>query len=159
MNTKKLFSLLSAIFLCCLIIFLYQNRKENVETPVSIEPQVGEASEKKPTPVKERFTIVKMLDLSDSSKADVVDADGNELMIGALYLQSKSDLKLHLIPDTLSIYQEADYALAIDNKEEGSIKVRGNDGFFFIQGLILLPEVGKEIILDSLDHYQMVMNY
>jgi hypothetical protein len=37
--------------------------------------------------------------------------------------------------------------------------VRGVNGFFFIQGLILLPEAGKEIILDSLNHYQMVMNY
>lgn len=158
MNMRKLFSLLSAIFLCCLMIFLYQNRKENVEIPVSIKPQVEDIQEKKLISAKERFAIVKMLDLSDSSKADVVDALGNDVVIGALYLQSKSDLKLHLIPDTLNIYQEADYALAIDNKEERCIKVRGKNGFFFIQGLILLPEVGKEIILDSSDHYQMVMN-
>jgi len=157
MNMKKLLHWLSAIFFCCLVIFLYQNRKGEPEEKV-VETQEEFAPEEKSIPAKERFSIVRMSDLADSSKEEIVDANGNELMIGALYLQSKKDLKLYPISDTLGIYQEVEYALAIDNKEMANIKVRGNNGFFFIQGLVLLPG-GKEVILDSSNHYQMVMNY
>lgn len=158
MNMRKLFQLFSGILLCCLIIFLYQNRKEVDVEEKNNEPQIEVTPQEKPIPAKDRFSVVKMLDLSDSSRENIIDANGNDLVIGELYLQSKTNLKLYPISNTLSIYQEVDYSLAVDNKEETSIKVRGEHGFFFIQGLVLLPEVGKEIILDSSDHYQMVMN-
>lgn len=159
MEARRLLYWFSAFLLLCLMAFLYQTSKDDAEKKPIIESQIEITPKEKPIPAKDRFSIVMMSDIVDSSNSDIVDVNGDELVIGDIYLQSKTDAKLYPISDTLSIYQEIEYALIIDNKEERSIKVRGEDGFFFIQGLILLPDAGKEVVLDSFDNYHVVMNY
>lgn len=154
MEMKKIFYLLSAVLFCCLVLFLFF-QEEKITTSQSTHPQKEEST---PAPINEKFIAIKFLEVSDTVAIEAFDVNGEKLISGELYLQSKINGQLLPLSHSSKVYEQIDYYLCIDNKEKIDIKIQNFDSTFtFVDGIVFFHG-DKEIIKDSLGQYQLVLN-
>lgn len=164
MSQKKIFYLLGATLICCLFVYWFvyqtQDNEKNV-IPDSLKKE-EESSKEKSKKIKDHFSFFQFSDVCDAADSNAVkmtDAIGNDLVVGGIYLQSKTTGKVFFVSDTLGIFEQLETSLIIDNRECGNIRIKNSDNvYFYVEGLRLLSDE-KEVVLDTLGQYELVIDY